>query len=130
MRRSDHDKLLREVLAGDALEQRRAASLAAMLGVARRRRQRHALVTSGVAALVLALSVALLVHRRAPERRAALSETPSKTPAVTVISDEQLLALFADRSVALVGRAGDQQLLFLDRPATRLPPPNPISLNR
>jgi hypothetical protein len=34
---------------------------------------------------------------------------------IKVISDEDLLALFPDRSMALLGPPGQQQLVFLDK---------------
>ncbi len=35
---------------------------------------------------------------------------------IRVLNDEQLLALFKDRPVALVGQPGNQRLLLLDEP--------------
>ena len=119
MKRSDHDKLLEKILAGDALDERRAASLAAMLGAVRRRRQRRALLTSAAGMLALAVGLALVIQRRDAQPFARTQVTATNSPAVAAISDEQLLALFADRPVALVGRAGEQQLVFLDAPTSR-----------
>ena len=113
MKRSEQDRLLREILADETLEQRRAATLAGMLGDLRRRKRRRALATSGIATLMIGLSIAVVAQRRlaAPPEREIV---PPPRPTVARISDEQLLALFADRSVALVGRPGEQQLVFLD----------------
>lgn len=116
MKSSDRDHLLRNVLADEALEQARATSLEAMLRSVRRRRQRRALVTGGAATLVVALSLAVLIQRWPAGARDEVSSPTTPAPAVRTISDEQLLALFADRSVALVGRDGAQQLLFFDAP--------------
>jgi hypothetical protein len=120
MKPSDQDRLLREILADDALEQRRAASLEGMLGSVRRRKRRQVLVTSAIATLMLGLTLTLVTQRRAVQP-SALESAPPARPAVSRISDEQLLALFADRSVALVGRPGEQQLVFLDAPGVRAP---------
>ncbi|HUR60515.1 MAG TPA: hypothetical protein VM029_22535 [Opitutaceae bacterium] len=113
MNPSEQDRLLREVLADEALEQRRAASLEGMLGAVRLRKRRRALATSVLATLTVALTIALVAQRRldAPRDRTI---APSPRPAVARISDDQLLALFADRSVALIGQPGQQQLVFLD----------------
>jgi hypothetical protein len=43
---------------------------------------------------------------------------------VRLLTDEQLLAMFPGRPVALIGPAGDQRLVFLDEPAPDLPPRN------
>ena len=40
---------------------------------------------------------------------------PADTVKVKFITDEELLALFPDRPVALIGRPGHQQLVFLDK---------------
>ena len=38
-------------------------------------------------------------------------------PPVKFITDEELLALFPNRSVGLIGKAGHQELVFFDQPA-------------
>ncbi len=49
----------------------------------------------------------------------AVSGLTAKAGSIEVIDDEQLLALFSGRPLALVGQPGHQQLLFLDQPAAR-----------
>jgi hypothetical protein len=39
---------------------------------------------------------------------------------VKLINDDELLALFPDRPVALIGKPGQQQLVFLDKPTKRV----------
>ena len=116
MKRSDQDRLLENILADDALDRRRAATLTAMLGAVRRRRQRRTLLTSAAGMLALAFGLAAVIQRRAAEPLAPAPAPRLHPSAVAVISDEQLLTLFAHRPVALIGRAGEQRLMFLDEP--------------
>jgi hypothetical protein len=131
MKSSGHQRLLREILADEKVEQLRANSLGRMLAVARQRRRRR-IVLSGVgASLVIAMTAMVSMQRasrdpslaRSPIRPAAthrVDESPAaplalaKSGSVKVLDDEQLLALFSERSVALIGRPGEQQLVFLD----------------
>jgi hypothetical protein len=75
----------------------------------------------------LLFAVAIL-SRRAPE--ASNRQIPSANPTTVAIStpqaesrdvkfitDEELFALFPNRPLALVGKPGQQQLVFLDQPA-------------
>ena len=120
MKRSDQDRLLREILADDALEQVRQATLAAGMGTLRRRRRVRALAVGAGASLALVLACVALVHRRAPMAGTPLppaAPAPETGIAVKWIDDEQLLARFSDRGVALVGPPGRQKLVFFDSPA-------------
>lgn len=114
MKRSEQDQLLREVLADERLEQLREASLAGMLGLARRRRRTRAFISGAAASLALVL-VAFVLLQRESGLRPGLPVTRSSPsqPAIPTITDEELLALFPDRAVALVGKPGAQQLIFL-----------------
>lgn len=118
MKRQDHDRLLREILADEKVEGLREASLSQGLGQLRQRRRRRA-VLSGVTASLAVAMIALVISRRmTPQRSSEIVPevmSPPNTPKVTVISDDQLLALFSERPVALVGAPGNQQLLFLDQ---------------
>jgi hypothetical protein len=119
MKRSEKDRLLREILADEALEQMRQATLAAGVGALRRRRRVHALMGGATASLVLLLACAALVYRRAHPVHAPLSPTvpvAENRAAVKWIDDEQLLARFSDRGAALVGPPGRQKLIFFDTP--------------
>src|SRR5579859_4381204 len=117
MKRTDHDKLLRETLTGEEVSDLRTASLASGLAAVRRRR-RYRRVTQAAAVVVLTLLVSLgIVHQnrnRTPVREVAsikqTSATPAPSPApsaetakVKTISDEELFALFPGRAMALVG---------------------------
>jgi hypothetical protein len=133
MKRDDQDKLLRETLTGEELSDFRKASLAGGLASVRRRR-RYRRAAQATAVLVLTLLVSLgIVHEhrnRAPVREVAsikrTSATPAPSPApsteaakVKTISDEELFALFPGRAMALVGKPGEQQFVFLDGGAPR-----------
>ena len=112
MKRSDQDRLLGEVLADENVERLRAASLAGALNALRSRRRRRAYVSGAAASFALAVVVFVSIRHRTPEETIVPPPEP-KTNAVKIISDEQLLALFPDRSVALIGRPGEQRLVFL-----------------
>jgi hypothetical protein len=59
--------------------------------------------------------VRVIAPPKGPEPKRAVTEN---RPAATVkrISDEELLALFPGRSLALIGPPGHQELVFLDAP--------------
>jgi hypothetical protein len=115
MKRSDRDRLLREVLADENLAATREASLQQGLVLMRRRRRQRVLFSSVAASTVLVAILALSALPRpapAPSSEVAAREIS----AVKVITDEQLLALFPNRTVALIGAPGKQELIFVDRP--------------
>ena len=111
MKRSDQDRLLGELFAGENVERLRAASLAGGLSALRARRRRRAYVSGAAASLAFATAM-LVSTRHQPPEEAIVPLAEPKTSAVKIISDEQLLALFPDQSVALIGRPGEQRLLF------------------
>ena len=114
------------LLAGEALEDCRRASLEAGLALIRRRRRVRRVRRWCVAALLpLALGAGifwsrpgrpgakpvLIVQSRAP----AVSRQAAGGGSVQIIDDEQLFALFPGRPLALVGQPGHQRLIFLDQ---------------
>ena len=122
---TERDELLRDVLAGPALDEFRNASLDDGLRLVRRTRQhRQAMRVAAYVALPLLIVVSALVvqNRQLPPRLAvhqppAAPAEPAQTipgTAIAIISDEQLLDLFQGRPVALVGQPGDQRLVLLD----------------
>lgn len=116
MKPSDRDPLLRNVLAGEPLDQARARSLAAGLGVMRRRRRERALLATAGSLAVVCIAV-LLAQKQIRPAEPAGSAHPAPTPvrsAVRMITDDELLARFSDRPVLLVGAPGQQRLVFLD----------------
>ena len=128
MKRQDQDKLLRETLTGGELSDFRKASLASGLAAVRRRRRYRRAAQAG-AIMVLTLLVSLgIVHQYSngkPVREiASRKQTPatlatspapsSESTKVKTISDDELFALFPGRAMALVGKPGEQQLVFVD----------------
>lgn len=112
MKFSENDRLLRDILADENVERLREASLARMLEVTRRRRRRRTWMSGAAASLAIMTTLLVMLRR---ETSAPIVEPPEPIGGrVKIINDEQLLALFPDRSVALIGRPGDQRLLFLD----------------
>ena len=122
---NEQDQLLREILTGDELTSFRRASLE--IGLARMRQQRarrRAARACALGSLPLLLALVLFVLRT-PESRhwpKIKSTLPSETRASThgervkmkFITDEELFALFPDRPVVLIGKPGQQELVFLD----------------
>jgi len=126
MKPSDQDSLLNEILADDELSAFRQASLERGLTAIRRlRSQRSILRRCALAALPLLGALAFFLHWKVQNsgRRMIVSKparevvpSPSREIArVRFISDEELFALFPDRSLALIGKPGEQQLVFLDQ---------------
>lgn len=122
MKTPDENPLLKEVLSDELLAKVRRASLEEPLAlIKRRRRVRHTLRAASVLGLA-GIGVAVLVSREPEQPEIAANHPPkmeTKTEAqpehkVRRISDEELFALFPGRAVALVGRPGQQELVFLD----------------
>jgi hypothetical protein len=115
----DKSQLLEGILGDDELNQVRQASLLRGLKEMRRRRQRALAARVSMMALpVLLLAVAVFYPRFQPPHQAPApramplaSEAASK---VEYINAEQLFALFPNRPMALVGKPGHQQAIFLD----------------
>lgn len=112
------ERLLKALLADDALEQVREASLAGALAEIRRRRRRRTAISTVAGSLALALLVILISGQTGMtifSRRGPVAETTRHPPAakVKVIDDEQLFALFPEQAVALLGSPGGQRFLVL-----------------
>ncbi len=128
MNRSDQDRMLMEILDGRELSDLRRVSLEQGLASLRRRRQHRLVLRTCALALLPLLFILAFFPRKAsvaPDRpagdvRSAQATSPSRneTGPIKFISDEELLALFPNRPVALIGRPGQQQLVFLDRAGT------------
>jgi hypothetical protein len=119
MNTEDQDRFLRNILEDETSSGFREQSLRHGLRLIRRRR----LVRNGLKLGMLPVFLLLVVWMaNFPERKVHTTvrrSNPAPTHVVgkvKFINDEQLLALFPDRSVALVGKPGSQQLLFLDEP--------------
>jgi hypothetical protein len=129
MKRSEQDRLLKEILAVEEPSDFRQASLdLALMSIRRKRQTRRIACTCVLSGLMVALASEIILNHRPKSslQEVATSSLPGLTafppPADTVkvkfITDEELLALFPDRPVALIGRPGHQQLVFLDKPAS------------
>lgn len=133
MNASKHDPLLKELLSGEEAEVCRAASLEKLLAVAcRRRRQRQSLRIAVMVAAPVLLALGLVAtHRPNPASEPAARVPPSPEPAtaanqnkfaadpsetipVRYVTDDELLGLFPDRPVALIGAPGHQTFVLLD----------------
>jgi hypothetical protein len=125
MKHFDQDRMLREILDGRELSDLRRVSLEQGLASLRRRRQHRLVLRTCAVVFVPLLFLLVCLPRKSPVTPgrpvtyASLPHAPSPTPDVAApikfISDEELLALFPNRPVALIGRPGQQQLVFLDR---------------
>lgn len=127
MKRSEQDRLLREILSDDPAEFRRA-SLEFSLTALRRRRQQRRIVGAGVATLIMAAGLFVLLQppRHASTVTVARTNRPSSelsappppvAPAIKVLNDDELLALFPEQSVGLIGNPGHQTFLIFDQTA-------------
>ena len=136
---SSHDRLIDDVLGGEDADQFRTASLDLALAQVRCRRQRRKLVRAlavvtlgmflvgGTLTLTPGRPVAPAPPPPLPAReggmvRPAHEDSPAfprSVGGVEVVSDQELLALFPNRPVALVGQPGSQRLVFLDVAQTR-----------
>ena len=115
MNPSDQERLWRELFPESDLEEMRRASLAKGMAASRSRRRRRQALSASLVVLLLGLATVAL-QRRPLDRP---SPPPRPAPAQVVagvkrIDDRQLLALFPDRPVALIGPIGAQRLVFLD----------------
>jgi hypothetical protein len=64
---------------------------------------------------LLLVVATLALTRRPPSPPLARGTPPPEVKSsVRILDDQQLLALFPGSSVALIGRAGEQRLMFLD----------------
>ena len=117
MNKNDTDRLLNELLVGDELDAFRRASLEESLALLRGRNVRRQRIRRAALVAVLLLAPAILLKDLVPrksDRTAGVVSRPVSKQDVEIISDEQLFALFPNRPLALVGKPGQQQLVFLD----------------
>ena len=115
MKPSEQDRVLGSILADENVERVRASSLAGILAVSAQRRRRRAIFSGAAAAAVLLMAAFVLSPRAARPTPAITNAAPvPERSRVKSITDDQLLALFPGRNVALVGARGAQRLMFLD----------------
>jgi hypothetical protein len=131
MNSRDHKKLLKEILPPEDMADFRGASLERALAGLRRERRRRRMARFGAAFVVLAgLYAGILFHSRDQHQNGNLVTQVAPRPAspvlasshVEFIGDEELLAVFTNQPVALIGQPGQQRLVFLgksDNPPAR-----------
>ena len=120
----EQDQLLKELLTGEEISDFRRASLEqgiALIRLQRKRRQiaqRAAMVCVGLVLSSLFINQIAKSSRSRPATSQAQQAVPpvpvATNPEIKWINDDELFALFADRSMALIGKPGEQQLVFLD----------------
>ncbi|HZM05320.1 MAG TPA: hypothetical protein VFC44_20170 [Candidatus Saccharimonadales bacterium] len=112
-------QLLENIFGGDELNSLREASLARGSKEMRRRRHRVWMGRIVVTALPVVLLAVLITHpwiqplRPAPAPIGA-AHAANVEHKVEYITADQLFALFPNRPMALVGKPGQQRLIFLD----------------
>jgi hypothetical protein len=124
MRSTDQNKLLHEVLTGSEVADFRRASLENGLAAIRAtHRWRKATRVAAVLSMALLFPGALLLIQRSggsqPPKAVELSrnDVPAAAQQKTkFINDEELFSLFPGEPVALIGKPGEQQLVFLRSP--------------
>ena len=132
MNRRPQDDLLRDTFADGELDALREATLARGLVTQRsKRRLRSARNTTLTVVPVLLLLVAAFCWRTSTAPTPGISSskiasipplkiypaaTVADAPPIPTISDKELLALYAYRSVGLLGKPGQQKLVFFDAP--------------
>src|SRR5687767_3258309 len=111
---TERDQLLSALFSED--ESAQAASLNdAIAFFHRAHARRNALRLSGVGAAVAAALFLLWSQLPKPAARSIADRTPPFPAAeIEIVSDEELLAEFPGRAVALVGPSWNRQLIFLD----------------
>jgi hypothetical protein len=128
MKHSDENPLLKEILTDEKLSALRRGSLNLGLDAVRRARRLRRALHAGTFALMPVLLILTLTLRKPKQepasqpstpvpRQASVATAPPNESGVKIISDEELFALFPGRSLALVGKPGHQQLVFLDASA-------------
>lgn len=126
MKPSEQEKLLKELLPDEGLADFRKASLERGLASMRRHRRDRVLWRAGALATVAGLLVIELLLRRPQSTHNDVAAVPLPAPTASVdhvkfISDDELLAMFPQGSVALIGKPGQQRLVFLDKSRSETP---------
>ena len=110
-------------VAGWITPEQREQSLSGMVRYARRRRRRQQVTTSVLSAvLFVGLTLKLFVKTEAPDPKAIASPIvgattkPRYVPGtpIRILSDEDLFALFPDRSIGVIEDSDGPRLVFLD----------------
>ena len=117
---TEKENLLTDILSEETPADFRAASLERTLASVRQHRsRRRAIRMVGAACAVCAvLATTFWKNPRTQEQKNIASAQPAIATVpgtnIRIISDEELLAMFPDRPVALIGPPEDRQFVFLD----------------
>ncbi len=122
MKESEQDLLLNEILASEELENVRRSTLKNGLAAVRRTRRTRKAALVGVAGFAVIASTVLLVFDQpvsslvSGNRGSGVAEVTAASPRTQTesferIGDKELLALFPNQSIALIGAPGHRRLL-------------------
>jgi hypothetical protein len=129
--RPDPDPWLDVLYSEEELRDLEAKSIELMLASARRRQARRRFMNTTVWSLAAGLALTLLWFQLPPHPRptpsalaknqgqpstalSAARPAQASTAGVKILSDAELLALFPNRPVAIIGTSTGQKLVFLD----------------
>ena len=123
MNSHDREKLLKEILPpGDPADFRQASLERGLAGLRRERRRRQIVRSSVIALAFICVSLGIVLkwrntgqNQNAKMQLPPVATSPVLAAHVDFINDDQLLALFTNQPVALVGKPGEQRLVFLGR---------------
>jgi hypothetical protein len=126
MTHRDQNQLLREILSGnEVLDFRRASLDKGLIMIQTQRKRRKMARALALTCLALLFPTAFLLIERSswhqPQETALRSPQigtvvrPHHNLEMKYISDEELFKLFPGRSIALIGKPGEQELIFLDK---------------
>jgi hypothetical protein len=115
----EKNQLLESILSDDELDRLRQTSLQRGLREMRARRRRALAARAGLMILPVLLVALMILYPRFHSARQAIAPPAMAFSAkpeskVEYITTDQLFALFPNRPLALVGKPGHQQLIFLD----------------
>lgn len=114
MRKSNQEQLLRDSLDDAGLEAIRQSTLETGLRTLRRGNRRKRQAQMIMLALVPLLLPGVFAYHRSTLRPISAARPIQQTAKVQIIDKEQLFALFPRRPIALIGKPGRQQVVFLD----------------
>lgn len=122
MRLSELERLRKDLLSGEEAVGLRESSLELGLNYLRLRRRRTR-IARGCAVIVsmVVLGLSLYLHFSGYDRDSPTNHSLSRNTIVEglgdgglFVTDEELFSLFPDRSMALIGKSGQQEVVFLD----------------
>ena len=119
----NQNPLLNELFTREELQALRQRTLDAGLSSLKEKRRRSRVAKGFLLLPILGAAVVLLrssMQETVPATQlfqtVPLAVTGTHDSSTKIISDRELFALFPNRPMALVGKPGHQQLVFLDRP--------------